>query len=328
MSCPRPFLAAVLAVSLAWIPAVAGTAQDPSRPDIRPSPPGARYRALHVDLRPAYPIPATPTAAVEALAAAYEAKSVPALDELLAGDFQFHTTDVHIARLIDVDRAKEMQIARALFRGAIHRGEVTSPPADSISFVFEGLTESPDPEHPDSTTHFRTVTAARFRGDIYVPDGKVFHAGGQGAQVFYVVRGDAAVLVSSSPADSTRWYIRRWFEDLDALVASLSEIEGDCDQADSLGAQAASALALGIHPLGNPACPALDIACDLPRSGPARVEVFDIMGRRMSQKVLDVATPGTIRLQAGAGTHLAPGAYWVRLTQGNLSKNRMVVVAR
>jgi hypothetical protein len=281
-----------------------------------------------VDLRPAYPIPATPTAAVEALAAAYEAKSVPALDELLAGDFQFHTTDEQIARLIDVDRAREMQIAQTLFHGGIHAGEVIVPAADSISFVFEGLGESPDPEHPDSTAHFRTVTAARFRGDIYLPDGKVFNAGGRGAQVFYVVRGDAAVLASSSPADSARWYIRRWFEDLDALVATLGEIEGDCDQADSTLASTATGLALGIHPLGNPACPALDIACDLPRSGPARVEVFDIMGRRMNQQAFDVATPGTIRLRAGAGTHLAPGAYWVRLTQGNQSKSRMVVVAR
>ena len=125
------------------------------------------------------------------------------------------------------------------------------------------------------------------------------------------------------------WYIRRWLEDLNGLATALGKVDGDCAQADSaLKTRALATLPLSIHPLGNPACPTLDIACDLPAAGPARIEVFDVMGRRLQQKDFDVAAPGTMKLQAGAGVHLAPGAYWVRLTQASRHTTRMVVVAK
>jgi hypothetical protein len=284
------------------------------------------YQAIHVPLPVESAGPTTPTGAVRALAEGYSSMSLPTLEGLLADDFQFHTTDANIARLINVDRDTELLAARTIFHGSVQDGKVVVPPADSISFVVTGLTENADPEHPDSTAHYRTVTVAHFQGNIYLPDSLVYNAGTQGAQVFYVVRGDAAVLAAAGTPDSTRWYIRRWFEDLDALVTSLSAIEGDCDQAAP--PTPAATLAFGIRPLGNPACPALEIACDLPRGGPARVEVLDVMGRRMNELAVQVAGPGTIRLQAGAGVHLAPGAYWVRLSQGDQYRTRMVVVAR
>jgi hypothetical protein len=327
VSASRPILAALVAVALPWLPVSAHAAGEPASRNAARGEPLHQYHALHPGLPPAAPFPTTPAGAIEALARAYEDMSLPTLRDLLADDFHFHTTDEKVARLIDVNRARELQVAGALFRGLVQGGKVVEPAADSISFRVEGLSENADPEHPDSTAHYRTVVAARFEGDLYVPGDKVFQTGTQGAQIFYVVRGDAAVLAGGSPADSTRWYIRRWFEDIEGLVASLGEIEGDCSQADSASVQAA-ALAFGIHPLGNPACPALDIACDLPRSGPARIEVFDVMGRRMTGQTFEVAAPGTVRLQAGAGTHLAPGAYWVRLTQGDQGRTRMVVVAR
>lgn len=42
-----------------------------------------------------------------------------------------------------------------------------------------------------------------------------------------------------------------------------------------------------------------------------------------------VAAPGTFELQAGAGVHLGPGAYWLRLTQSaRRPSTKMVVVTR
>jgi len=330
MSGPHPPLAVLAVVALlSWVPVGARAAGDPAPPGAgRSAPPSVTWGKLTRRVPAASPAPSTPAAAVEALARAYEAKSLPRLQGLLAADFHFHTTDENIARLLEVDRARELQVAGAIFHGLVQRGEVIQPAADSISFQVGGLSENADPEHPDSTAHYRTVVAARFEGDIYLPGDRSYETGTRGAQIFYVVRGDAAALAGDQSADSTRWYVRRWFEDIEGLVASLRDIDGDCDQADSSLAQGAAALALGIHPLGNPACPALDIAFDLPRSGQARVEVFDVMGRRMAGQLFQVTAPGTMRLRAGAGVHLAPGAYWVRLTQGKQSATRMVVVAR
>lgn len=328
MSGSRPLLAALVAAVLSMVPLDGHAADGP--PSVVPlsGSPHHRDRVAPPLLAPAPRFPTTPTGAIEALADAYETMSLPTLRGLLAGDFHFHTSDEDMARLIDVDRARELQVAGAIFNGLVQRGEVIEPAADSIAFRIEGLSENADPEHPDSMTHYRTVVAAHSEGDIYLPGDKVFQTGTQGVQVFYVVRGDAAVLAGAQSPDSTRWYIRRWFEDIEALVASLGGIEGDCDQPDSTLARTAAALAFGIHPLGNPACPTLDISCDLPRSGPAQVEVFDVMGRRMCGQTIDVAAPGTVRIQAGAGTHLAPGAYWISLSQAGQHQTRMVVVAR
>jgi hypothetical protein len=219
-----------------------------------------------------------------------------------------------------------------MFFGLEHDGKSVIPRPDTIVVTADGFRESADPEHPDSTGHYRVVAVLRFSFDIRTAGRKELTAL-PALQVFHVVRGDAAVLATGQGADSTRWYVRRWLEDLDALAAALGEVDGDCGQADSavatrVRAALAPALPLVIHPLGNPACPTLDLACDLPAAGPARVEVFDVMGRRLANRELEVAAPGTIKIQAGAGVHLAPGAYWVRLTQAARSSTRMVVVAR
>lgn len=295
-----------------------------------PNPSVALALSLLVQLNVTAPGPATtPIQSVRAFADAYTQRSLEKLAGLLAGDFHFTTSDARMAALIhEVSRERELQVASNIFNGHIQDGKVVMPAADSVLFTVDGFTENADPEHPDSTGHYRVVAVTRFATIIKVPDRKDFMSV-PALHVFHVVRGDAAVLASGQAADSTRWYIRRWLEDVSGLATALGQVEGDCAQADSaVAAKALATLPFGIHPLGNPACPALDIACDLPAAGPARIEVFDVMGRRLQQKDFDVAAPGTMKLQAGAGVHLAPGAYWVRLTQASRHSTRMVVVAR
>ena len=278
------------------------------------------------------PTPTTPAGAVRTFARAYSDESLEALGALLSGDFGFYGNDARVAPYLPklLDRDRELRIASNIFNGVSRDGKVVMPGADSVSITVGELAESPDPEHPDSTDHYRLVAVHRFESRIHRAGLKDFTSL-PALHVFHVVRGDAAILVAGQPADSTRWYVRRWFEDVNGLAAALDKVQGECDQADSTlrsKVRPTASLPLAIHPLGNPACPTLDIACDLPGSGPARLEVFDVMGRRMNHQEFDVAASGTIKLHAGAGVRLTPGAYWVRLTQAAHHSTRMVVVAR
>src|SRR5262249_51787915 len=85
---------------------------------------------------------------------------------------------------------------------------------------------------------------------------------------------------------------------------------------------------LAVRPLTNPACAKLDVRCDLPGLEPARVEVYDVSGRRVNQREVAVASAGTMTIEAGHGAKLYPGIYWVRVAQGlRRPATRMVVVA-
>ena len=112
-------------------------------------------------------------------------------------------------------------------------------------------------------------------------------------------------------------------------ISSLKAVKGRCEKPRTApAAPAAAAFALAIHPLGKPACPLLEVTCDLPGTDPASLEVFDVMGRRVARQVFAVPAPGTRSFGASAGASLEPGAYWVRLTQGPRHTTSMVVAAK
>jgi hypothetical protein len=273
----------------------------------------------------------SPAGAIHEYTRAYSERSVERLGALLAADFRSHIAGQDAVERCfpeGIDRATEMSVIRGLIRGVRQGDSLLVPPARDVRVKAEGLTEADDPEHPDSTEHYRIVVIERFKFDI-VAEGESEFQNNPSLHIVHLVRGDAARLVPGQPADARHWYIRRWLEDVNGLATALGKVEGDCEQADSaVASRTLATLALSIHPLGNPACPTLDIACDLPAAGPARIEVFDVMGRRLQRKDFDVAGPGTMKLQAGSGVRLAPGAYWVRLSQASRRSTRMVVVAR
>jgi hypothetical protein len=85
---------------------------------------------------------------------------------------------------------------------------------------------------------------------------------------------------------------------------------------------------LAVRALANPACAKLEVTCDLPGREPARVEVYDVSGRRVNQREVAVAAAGTVTIEAGHGANIYPGVYWVRVGQGvRPPATRMVVVA-
>ncbi|MFN8586212.1 MAG: T9SS type A sorting domain-containing protein [Candidatus Eisenbacteria bacterium] len=147
--------------------------------------------------------------------------------------------------------------------------------------------------------------------------------------IFHLVRGDAAALAPGQAASRNRWYIREWFESARAAETALAQVDGHCDEAFT---QAPAPLphTLAVHAVDSPLCSTLKLLCDLPEALPATVEVFDIAGRRLSQRTLTPSSPGvTMPVEAGNGARFAPGAYFVRLSQGRQKPvSRMVLVAR
>jgi len=91
---------------------------------------------------------------------------------------------------------------------------------------------------------------------------------------------------------------------------------------------ASAPLTLAIAPVAaNPARGrALVIDVALPSADPARLEVLDVMGRRVAMRELGSLGTGRHSVDLGAGQRFAPGVYLLRLTQGNDTKVARVTV--
>ena len=78
----------------------------------------------------------------------------------------------------------------------------------------------------------------------------------------------------------------------------------------------------------NPACGgALSVRFTLPTAAGASLELLDVAGRRVAAREVGALGAGAHTVELGAGLHLAPGLYLVRLTQGaNARVTRAVVL--
>ena len=201
----------------------------------------------------------------------------------------------------------------------------------SMNVTARDLEVGPDPEHPDSMSHYQVVVAHRmsYRFVEGEGDSSDIMVNETGDQIFYLVRGDAALLAPGQRGGRDRWYIRHWFEDIARLRARLGEADGQCEETTTAGLPTL-ALALGMRALDSPLCSTLKLACDLPGSEPATLEVFDVAGRRLARReLLPTSAGSTLQVEAGSGMRFAPGAYFLRLTQGNRAPSRkMVLVAK
>ena len=78
--------------------------------------------------------------------------------------------------------------------------------------------------------------------------------------------------------------------------------------------------------LPNPAAAGLRVAFTLPTAGPARLELYDVGGRLVRERTMNLG-PGSHVTELG-GAELAPGMYLVRLTQGGNSLSSRVSVMK
>ncbi len=280
-----------------------------------------------------------PARAIENLAQGYRDRSPDGIGAVLSGDYTFHGMSGGLPQLmIGNGRDFEMDAVRGLLLGVKQGERVLMPAAERVEMTVDGVSEQPDPEHPDSTGHYRVLTVRRFEATVHLPGNQELQTSLPGqTNVFHVVRGDAAVRAEGQPADANCWYIRRWLNDVSGVRAALNERKGECgdEPAPAPAAETATAgmpgtpIALAIHALTNPACSALKVSCDLPGIERVKVQVYDVSGRLMNERDITVTAPGTVTVDAGAGAKLIPGIYWVRLAQAKRVPNtRMVVVAR
>lgn len=288
-----------------------------------------------------YPIlkqPVTgPASAIEAYAQAFRDRNAAGVGAVLTADYRFHgISDAAQNYTFGNDRTKEMKVVENMLHGFSRDGVVIIPPPAHVSMTVDGVNTGIDPEHADSTEHYRVLTVGRL-GFKIERDRQQSMTSAPAMHVIHVVRGDAAVMPDGETADPGRWYIRRWLEDIRGVNAALREKKGQCgDEPTSPAAPAPSATlppavpgALGVRPLTNPACSAMRLQLELPGSETARLQVYDTSGRLVNERTLDAPRPGTVSVDAGAGAQILPGVYWVRLEQAQRKPGvRMVVVAR
>ena len=82
----------------------------------------------------------------------------------------------------------------------------------------------------------------------------------------------------------------------------------------------------GLRP--NPAVREITAAFTLPSAAPATLELLDLAGRRVSGSEVGSLGPGHHALRLDVGPQLAPGVYWLRLTQGEKALTARGVVVR
>jgi hypothetical protein len=277
----------------------------------------------------------SPAGVLDRLSAAYEHLSPDELGALLAANYEFHSSDAAAKYATGFDRTFEITSLRGMHDGVKHEGYAPMPAIERVHVIADGVTLAPDPEHLDSTDCYRAIVCRRFGMKLWREGGKTTTVPAE-LHVLHVVRGDVARLVDGQSAEPTHWYLRRWLQNVDDATAALAAASGDCIDAPSANATTTMyrdapdvPRALMVHTVGNPTCAAMAIQCDLPGHEPARVDVFDVTGRLVNHREIAVATPGTMRIEAGAGARVAPGVYWVRLSQAaRRPDTRMVVVAR
>ena len=70
------------------------------------------------------------------------------------------------------------------------------------------------------------------------------------------------------------------------------------------------------------------VSFSLPSDRPARLELFDLGGRRLFAREVGSLGAGQHRFDVGAGTTLRAGMYVLRLTQGQETRSLKAVVVR
>jgi hypothetical protein len=267
---------------------------------------------------------------------AYEGRDAGTYARLFTTDFRFRFGDrEQQARYPDGwSRTDEVASARHLFEGFRDASGTYRPPAQRIELTLTPCAMHADPEKPDSAAWYQVVVVPRVRLAIWTEGGDYLVEDDR--HDFHVVRGDAARLEADQPADLDHWYIRGWDEilgggDPDGVAgAAPAEVPphevGLPAERPQVAAGLPARLALeGVRP--NPARGAVTVVFTLAGDGPAHLALFDIAGRVRLRRDLGSGAPGRREVVWNLGRELAPGVYWVRLSEAGRDATRRVVLA-
>ena len=175
-------------------------------------------------LPPNTPQATTPVNLLARFEATYEYRHKVEFGKLLTADYRFAFSSQSDPELVAMygdtwDQAKELASLGHLIAGFTSEQGDYRPAASEISFTFEGVSVIGDPDHADSTDHYRLAVIPRILGHVSFADGMEFVV--DAPHDLYLVRGDAAVLASGQNASADRWYVRRWEDRSPALVGLL-----------------------------------------------------------------------------------------------------------
>ena len=98
---------------------------------------------------------------------AYEQKSIETFAGLMSGDYRFHTTAANVNRFAEgFTREFELRSFQGLLSGVVHSDGSRMAPAQRVSLEFGEVRTSDDPEHADSTEHYRVLCVSGMRMEM------------------------------------------------------------------------------------------------------------------------------------------------------------------
>lgn len=155
----------------------------------------------------------TPALLLARLEAALELRHVGEYDSLLTVDFRFQfSADSDPALVAQYgnlwDRQDELASFGHLVTGFTDEQSTYQFPATRIHMSLGGTSIVDDPDHADSTAHYRLAIVPSLHAGIELSDGTFIEIASP--HQFHLVRGDAAVLGGTQVARADRWYLYRW----------------------------------------------------------------------------------------------------------------------
>ena len=282
--------------------------------------------------------PHYPLETVERMFRALAERRVADYLALLAPDHRFESNDPGFARAFPAGADREVQrqtLMRVFGEGVANRGR---PHVISV-WLSRGHTGH-ESRRKGMQAHDERVIARQVRAEFVMSDGGVC-ASGPAVFEFELApvrtnhappAGAAAARAIGGPRPKMRWLVRRTIErTIDGGAALLGAAAGpaapDSSAAVVTPDSVAAPLRLALRALAPGARDEAPLELTLTSREPARLEWFDVQGRRCASQAIADPTPGVRRL-AGPQDKLASGVYWARVWQGRADATTRVVVLR
>jgi hypothetical protein len=274
--------------------------------------------------------PINPAGAVWHVYAAIDRGDVAGLVARLAPDFLFASDDPEFQQNFTDLRDLEEE---ATFLDQLVRS--TKPGPEGIQVSFGELTIDPPTRDFHAAPGRYKVVVQDASIDLTLVDGRTLHVGPRTHTFEVECTALPGVSKVSYPKGLAVCAVCRWDEALGrSRSVELPAGPGPTHPPDSLTGPVANhppdslavpaILALRVISNGRRGSIALEIA--LPAPGDARLEMFDVAGRRVDTRDLSGLTRGIHPV--GIPAQLANGVYWARLHQGTSMKTARVVVLR
>ncbi|MFN8588138.1 MAG: hypothetical protein U0704_10100 [Candidatus Eisenbacteria bacterium] len=259
-----------------------------------------------------YPSPESdPIPVVRAMFAAFQQRDPGGWVEGMASDYRFDSDDpaFRLAHPDGFTRCDEYAFARHLFRGGgeppggRRRPIVTrvDAPVGAVLLTLLALGE-----------HRATVLVEGYAYTLRFDDGSRVQVSGTVNTLELILRDGA-------------WRVLAWHEHVPAAGASAAA--NPAADSAATATQTASAddvpARLAIRPRGIANGSVLAFELDLPRRGGV-LELFDVMGRRITRRDLDALLPGVRRIELPA-SGIPTGTYWARVQQGGTMATTRIV---